>query len=69
MTTFEQMNVAQQAAAMTTICNIQMMQEKVTGDPSPFSEFEENTLDQLRIRQNIWIDRYNAYLKSQTTNG
>lgn len=46
--------------AMTIICNIQMMQEKVHGKSFYHWQFNGNTIEELRDLQENMIKEYNA---------
>ena len=48
--------------AMTIICNIQMMQEKVYGSKFEYYQFNGNTIDELRNLQDAMIKEYNTSL-------
>lgn len=53
-------NVRDEAEAMTLICNIQMMQDKVHGEHFEYFRFNGNTIDELRNLQNEMVKEYNA---------
>lgn len=46
--------------AMTIICNIQMMQDKVYGSRFEYDQFNGNTIEELRELQEKMIKEYNA---------
>jgi hypothetical protein len=46
--------------AMTIICNIQMMQEKIHGKSFYHWQFNGNTIEELRNLQDEMIKEYNA---------
>jgi len=49
--------------AMTIICNIQAMQNKIYGESFQYDQFNGNTLDELRNLQDSLIPLYNNSLK------
>lgn len=55
-------NSRNEIEAMTIICNIQMMQEKVYGSKFEYYQFNGNTIDELRDLQDSIIKEYNASL-------
>mgnify|MGYP003352164172 CR=1 FL=1 len=65
MTNFEKMPYIEQVQAMTIICNIQMIQEKIHGKHFSFSDFADNSLNELWSLQDIAIKDWNNYLKSK----
>lgn len=50
--------------AMTIICNIQMMQDKVNGSHFEYHQFNGNTIEELRDLQDEMIKQYNATFKA-----
>ena len=48
--------------AMTIICNIQMMQDKVYGKHFNYDRFAGNSIEELRELQDQMIKEYNASL-------
>ncbi len=46
--------------AMTIICNIQMMQDKVYGKKFEYKQFNGNSIDELYKLQDAMIKEYNA---------
>lgn len=46
--------------AMTIICNIQMMQDKIHGQHFEYYQFNGNTIEELRQLQENTIKEYNA---------
>ena len=48
--------------AMTIICNIQMMQDKVYGERFDYDRFKGNSIEELRELQDQMIKEYNAAL-------
>lgn len=49
--------------AMQLIVNIQMMQDKVHGSHFEYSQFNDNTIEDLRHLQDEMIKEYNATFK------
>lgn len=56
-------NVRNEVEAMTIICNIQMMQDKVHGEHFEYWRFNGNTIEELRNLQDEMIKEYNASFK------
>lgn len=48
--------------AMSIICNIRLMQEKVYGKAFDYDSFNANTIDELRTLQDNMIAEYNNTL-------
>lgn len=46
--------------AMTIICNIQMMQDKIHGKHFEYNQFNGNSIDELRDLQDRMIIEYNG---------
>lgn len=55
--------IRNEVAAMTVICNIQAMQNKVYGKCFDYSDFASNTLDELYNLQDQLITEYNDTFK------
>mgnify|MGYP003502686452 CR=1 FL=1 len=49
--------------AMDIIINIQMMQDKVSGEHFQYDQFSGNTIEELRNLQEIMIKQYNESFK------
>lgn len=49
--------------AMTVICNIQMMQDKVHGKHFEYDQFNGNSIEELRDMQDRMIVEYNNTFK------
>lgn len=62
-TVFSQMSFTDQSEAMTIICNIQMLQDKLGEGSKPFEYFENQPLHELRNMQDWRIRDYNAACK------
>lgn len=54
-----------EAEAMTIIINIQTIQEKVHGKRFEYEDFEANSIDELRLLQDIMVAEWNAHLKDK----
>ena len=52
-----------EAEAMTIICNIQMMQDKIHSKHFDYGQFSGNSIEELRKLQERLIPEYNATFK------
>lgn len=50
--------------AMTIICNIQAMQQKIYGKQFAYKQFKGNTIEELRKLQDQMIIEYNKTFKT-----
>lgn len=54
----------QEIEAMSIICNIQMMQDRVHGKRFEYKQFAGNTIEELRTLQDTMIKEYNNTFKT-----
>jgi hypothetical protein len=65
MKTYNKMDFLEQCQAQAIICNIVTMQKIIYGKSFEFSDFIDNTIDELRNLQNMLLCEYNEAVKNK----